>query len=256
MNNYISKLLICLIFFTADTNISLSENVNFTLTQSADLSGKEFKNYKLGCGDNKFQNGNREAESVLNIFYSYNARITGGKFECSLQNVIYARSNENLIISSVTASKGSDNAIEIRDSFALIKHSEFSESPQNKCIESENGIVIFYNNIIRDCLNGFDIEKTDYNNYAAAIFLSNTFIAIENDAYNCHDRISSEGNNVYLFLKDNNYQKRGKDFRIFGKKKTCKNTFQISDELENAVLTENFMAIKKFVEEIINQTSH
>ena len=255
MNIYISKLLICIIFFTAGTNFSLSKNANFTLTQSADLSGKVFKNYKLGCGDSKFQNGNRETESVLNIFYSHNARITGGNFECSLQNVIYARSNENLIISSVNASKGSDNAIEIRDSFALVKHSVFSESPQNKCIESENGIVIFYDNVIRDCLNGFDLEKTDYKNYAAAIFLNNTFIAIENDAYNCHDRISGEENNVYLFLKGNNYQKRGKDFRIFGKKMTCKKRFEISDELEQAILTENFNAIKKFVEEKINQNS-
>ena len=150
--------------------------------------------------------------------------------------MIYAKWNLNLIISSVNASKGSDNAFEIRNSNAIIKDSKFSFSPQNKCVEGENGLLVFYNNILENCKNGFDIEKTDSSEFTAVIFLKNEFISIKHDAFNCHDRYDKKANKVYLFLKDNTFKKKGKDFRKFGKYSNCKKRFKISAELELSLI--------------------
>ena len=245
---YISLVLMFFVF----TSYSNAENrVNFTVSASEDFTGKEFKSDKKGCGFQKNQKGNRDEESVLNIFYSKNSTIRGGTFECSLQNVIYAKWNRNLIISSVNASKGSDNAFEIRNSNAIIKDSKFSFSPQNKCVEGENGLLVFYNNILENCKLGFDIEKTDSAEFTAVIFLKNEFISIEHDAFNCHDRYDKKANKVYLFLKDNKFTKKGKDFRKFGKYSNCKKKFEISSELERAVLNSDFKKIEILVKETI-----
>ena len=201
------------LMFSIFTSYSNAENkVNFTISASEDFTGKEFKSDKKGCGLNKYQKGNRDKESVLNIFYSKYSTVKGGIFECSLQNVIYAKWNLNLIISSVNASKGSDNAFEIRNSNAIIKDSKFSFSPQNKCIEGENGLLVFYNNILENCKFGFDIEKTDSSEFTAVIFLKNEFISIKHDAFNCHDRYDKKANKGYLFLKDNTFKKKVKIF--------------------------------------------
>ena len=249
---YISLVLMFFVF----TSYSNAENkVNFTISASEDFTGKEFKSDKKGCGLNKYQKGNRDKESVLNIFYSKNSTIKGGTFECSLQNVIYAKWNLNLIISSVNASKGSDNAFEIRNSNAIIKDSKFSFSPQNKCVEGENGLLVFYNNILENCEQGFDIEKTDSSEFTAAVFLNNEFISIGHDAFNCHDRNDKKANKVYLFLKDNKFKKKGKKFRKFGKYSNCKKRFKISSELENAVLNSDFERIEILVRETIKNKS-
>ena len=243
-----------LIFSTLLLNSSIvygNTKVNLTIKESTDFTGKEFKRTEKGCGLNKYQKGNRDDESVLNIFYSKNSTVKGGVFECSLQNVIYAKWNKNLIISSVNASKGSDNAFEIINSNAIIKDSKFSFSPQNKCVEGENGLLVFYNNILENCKLGFDIEKTDSAEFTAVIFLKNEFISIEHDAFNCHDRYDKKANKVYLFLKDNKFTKKGKDFRKFGKYSNCKKKFEISSELERAVLNSDFKKIEILVKETI-----
>ena len=241
---YISLVLMFFVF----TSYSNAENrVNFTVSASEDFTGKEFKSDKKGCGLKKYQKGNRENESVLNIFYSKNSTIKGGTFECSLQNVIYAKWNLNLIISSVNASKGSDNTFEIRNSNAIIKDSKFSFSPQNKCVEGENGLLVFYNNILENCEQGFDIEKTDSSEFTAVIFLKNEFISIGHDAFNCHDRYDKKANKVYLFLKDNTFKKKGKKFKKFGKNSNCKKRFKISAELEDAILNSDFDKIEIIV---------
>ena len=244
------------LMFSVFTSYSNAENkVNFTVSASEDFTGKEFKSDKKGCGLKKYQKGNRDKESVLNIFYSKNSTIKGGTFECSLQNVIYAKWNLNLIISSVNASKGSDNAFEIRNSNAIIKDSKFSFSPQNKCVEGENGLLIFHNNIFENCEQGFDIEKTDSSEFTAVVFLNNEFISIGHDAFNCHDRNNKKANKVYLFLKDNKFKKKGKKFRKFGKYSNCKKRFKISSELENAVLDSDFERIEILVRETIKNKS-
>lgn len=205
------KIALILIYLLFSSSIVKSDSkINITVKESTDFTGKEFKRNEEGCGLQKNQKGNRDKESVLNIFYSKNSTIKGGTFECSLQNVIYAKWNLNLIILSVNASRGSDNAFEIRNSNAIIKDSKFSFSPQNKCVEGENRLLVFYNNILENCEQGFDIEKTDSSEFTAVVFLNNEFISIKHDAFNCHDRNDKKANKVYLFLKDNKFKKKGK----------------------------------------------
>ena len=250
------KIALILIYLLFSSSIVKSDSkINITVKESTDFTGKEFKRNEEGCGLKKNQKGNRDEESVLNIFYSKNSIIKGGTFECSLQNVIYAKWNRNLIISSINASKGSDNAFEIRNSNAIIKDSKFSFSPQNKCVEGENGLLVFYNNILENCEQGFDIEKTDSSEFTAAVFLNNEFISIGHDAFNCHDRNDKKANKVYLFLKDNKFKKKGKKFRKFGKYSNCKKRFKISSELENAVLNSDFERIEILVRETIKNKS-
>ena len=250
------KIVLIIIYLIFISSIVKSDSkINITVKESTDFTGKEFKRNEEGCGLQKNQKGNRDKESVLNIFYSKNSTIKGGTFECSLQNVIYAKWNLNLIISSVNASRGSDNAFEIRNSNAIIKDSKFSFSPQNKCVEGENGLLVFYNNILENCEQGFDIEKTDSSEFTAVVFLNNEFISIGHDAFNCHDRNDKKANKVYLFLKDNKFKKKGKKFRKFGKYSNCKKRFKISSELENAVLNLDFERIEILVRETIKNKS-
>ena len=250
------KIALILIYLLFSSSIVKSDSkINITVKESTDFTGKEFKRNEEGCGLQKNQKGNRDKESVLNIFYSKNSTIKGGTFECSLQNVIYAKWNLNLIISSVNASRGSDNAFEIRNSNAIIKDSKFSFSPQNKCVEGENGLLVFYNNILENCEQGFDIEKTDSSEFTAVVFLNNEFVSIKHDAFNCHDRNDKKANKVYLFLKDNKFKKKGKKFRKFGKYSNCKKRFKISSELENAVLNSDFERIEILVRETIKNKS-
>ena len=250
------KIVLIIIYLIFSSSVVKSDSkINITVKESTDFNGKEFKRNEEGCGLQKNQKGNRDKESVLNIFYSKNSTIKGGIFECSLQNVIYAKWNLNLIISSVNASRGSDNAFEIRNSNAIIKDSKFSFSPQNKCVEGENGLLVFYNNILENCEQGFDIEKTDSSEFTAVVFLNNEFISIGHDAFNCHDRNDKKANKVYLFLKDNKFKKKGKKFRKFGKYSNCKKRFKISSELENAVLNSDFERIEILVRETIKNKS-
>ena len=250
------KIVLIIIYLLFSSSIVKSDSkINITVKESTDFTGKEFKRNEEGCGLQKNQKGNRDKESVLNIFYSKNSTIKGGTFECSLQNVIYAKWNLNLIISSVNASRGSDNAFEIRNSNAIIKDSKFSFSPQNKCVEGENGLLVFYNNILENCEQGFDIEKTDSSEFTAVVFLNNEFISIEHDAFNCHDRNDKKANKVYLFLKDNKFKKKGQKFRKFGKYSNCKKRFKISSELESAVLNSDFERIEILVRETIKNKS-
>ena len=250
------KIVLIIIYLLFSSSIVKSDSkINITVKESTDFTGKEFKRNEEGCGMQKKQKGNRDKESVLNIFYSKNSTIKGGTFECSLQNVIYAKWNLNLIISSVNASRGSDNAFEIRNSNAIIKDSKFSFSPQNKCVEGENGLLVFYNNILENCEQGFDIEKTDSSEFTAVVFLNNEFISIEHDAFNCHDRNDKKANKVYLFLKDNKFKKKGQKFRKFGKYSNCKKRFKISSELESAVLNSDFERIEILVRETIKNKS-
>ena len=250
------KIVLIIIYLLFSSSIVKSDSkINITVKESTDFTGKEFKRNEEGCGLQKNQKGNRDKESVLNIFYSKNSTIKGGTFECSLQNVIYAKWNLNLIISSVNASRGSDNAFEIRNSNAIIKDSKFSFSPQNKCVEGENGLLIFHNNIFENCEQGFDIEKTDSSEFTAVVFLNNEFISIRHDAFNCHYRNDKKANKVYLFLKDNKFKKKGKKFRKFGKYSNCKKRFKISSELENAVLNSDFERIEILVRETIKNKS-
>ena len=149
------------------------------------------------------------------------------------------------MIENVTSSRGSDNPLEIRNSYVFVRNSTFKDSVTNKCVETENGIVIFYKNTFSNCRNGHDMELTKPG-YAVSVFLENRFIKIRGDGFNCHG-------NVFLFLKNNNFSgQAGYTFRKFGKRKTCKNIFQIPKELEDSIKANNHIDSFKIIKKIIS----
>jgi len=251
-------------------NVSSNQKHNIQLnSQSRDFGKEIYSNNAKGCGYQKYQKGDRKRESVLYLT-GEDFIVKGGIFDCSLQNTIFVKNAKNLVIEQITSSRGSDNPIEIRDSFVFVKDSIFEDSYDNKCVETENGIVIFYNNIFSNCKNGFDMELTsstiyttnkygEWNfsslNYSAAVFLENNFSKIRDDAFHCHDRRKDGKGNVYLFLKNNEFSgQSGYTFRKFGKKKDCLKIVKISTELEKAIKSNNlnsaFSLIKNTVEDL------
>jgi len=234
-----------------DTESSSNQKHNIVVnSQNRDFGNEYYKNEEKGCGKRENQKGEREKEALLYLT-GEDFIVKGGTFDCSLQNTIFVKRAKNLILQDVTSSRGSDNPLEIRDSFVLVKNSIFKDSVDNKCVETENGIVIFFNNIFSNCRNGFDMELTSskFNtinksfeqfpvelNYSAVVFLENKFLKIRDDAFHCHDRRQNGNGNVYLFLKDNKFSgKAGFTFRKFGKKKDCLKVIKISPELEQAI---------------------
>ena len=253
-------------------NASSNKKHNIRLySQSRNFGEKIYSNNAKGCGYQKYQKGDRKRESVL-FLTGEDFIVKGGIFDCSLQNTIFVQNTKNLVIDNITSSRGSDNPIEIRDSFVFVKDSIFEDSYDNKCVETENGIVIFYNNLFANCKLGFDMELTtskiytrkksgEWNysslNYSAAVFLENNFYRIRDDAFHCHDRRKNGKGNVYLFLKNNEFSgQAGHTFRKFGKKKSCLNIVKISSELEKAIKSDNlnsaFSLIKNTVEDLEN----
>lgn len=252
--------------------VSSNKKHNIRLnSQSRDFGEKIYSNNVKGCGYQKYQKGDRKRESVL-FLTGADFIVKGGIFDCSLQNTVFVQNAKNLVIDNITSSRGSDNPIEIRDSFVFVKDSIFEDSYDNKCVETENGIVIFYNNMFANCKLGFDMELTsskfytrkksgelNYSslNYSAAVFIENNFSRIRDDAFHCHDRRKDGKGNVYLFLKNNEFSGQGGyTFRKFGKKKSCLNIVKISSELEKAIKSNNlksaFSLIKNTVEDLEN----
>ena len=233
-------------------------------SENKDFGDKLFSNNQKGCGKRKYQNGYRKSAAVLYLT-GENFIIENGAFDCSLQNTIYVEGAKNLVIQNVTSSRGSDNPIEIRDSFVFVQNSTFKDSVDNKCVETENGIVVFYNNTFSNCRNAFDMELTKSSfyilrknyelNYSAVVFLKNNFLKIRDDAFHCHDRRKNGSGNVFLFLKNNTFSgKSGYTFRKFGKKRDCLKVINISNELEDAIISGNTSKVYELVRKTIKQT--
>ena len=222
-----------------------SEKYNFRINgKSHNFDNKVFSNNLVGCGDRQYQKGSRKNESILYLTGT-DFKIVGGIFDCSLQNTIFVERATNLVIENVTSSRGSDNPLEIRNSYVFVRNSTFKDSVTNKCVETENGIVIFYRNTFSNCRNGHDMELTK-SGYAVSVFLENRFIKIRDDGFNCHG-------NVFLFLKNNTFSgQAGYTFRKFGKRKTCKNVFQIPKELEDSIKANNHIDSFKIIKKIIS----
>ena len=65
------KIALITIYLLFSSSIVKSDSkINITVKESTDFTGKEFKRSEQGCGLQKNQKGNRDEESVLNIFYS------------------------------------------------------------------------------------------------------------------------------------------------------------------------------------------
>jgi len=233
-------------------------------SQNKDFGNKVYSNNNKGCGKKIYQKGYRNIEAIL-FLSGENFIVENGTFDCSLQNTIYVQRAKNLVIQNVTSSRGSDNPIEIRDSFVFVQNSTFKDSVDNKCVETENGIVIFYNNTFSNCRNGFDMELTKSSfyisgknyelNYSAVVFLKNKFLKIRDDGFHCHDRRKNGSGNVFLFLKNNTFSgKAGYTFRKFGKKRDCLKVINISNELEDAIISGNTSKVYELVRKTIKQT--
>ena len=251
-------------YLSFSQNLFANENYNIKIkSQNKDFGNKVFLNKTKGCGKRKYQDGERKSAAILYLT-GENFVVENGTFDCSLQNTIYVQRAKNLVIQNVTSSRGSDNPLEIRDSFVFVKNSTFKDSVDNKCVETENGIVVFYKNTFSNCRNGFDMELTKSQfhvwgtkyslNYSAVVFLENKFLKIRDDAFHCHDRRKNGDGSVFLFLKNNTFSgKLGYTFRKFGKKRDCLKVINISDELENAIISGNnlhlFNLIRKTVEQ-------
>ena len=193
---FISKFFLVInliIFLSFSQNLSANENHNIRInSENKDFGNKLFSNNQKGCGKRKYQKGDRKSAAILYLT-GENFIVENGAFDCSLQNTIYVQRAKNLVIQNVTSSRGSDNPIEIRDSFVFVQNSTFKDSVDNKCVETENGIVVFYNNTFSNCRNGFDMELTkssfyisekDYElNYSAVVFLKNKFCCIHNNLF-------------------------------------------------------------------------
>ena len=226
-------ILVSLSFFLFAFSSFASEKYNLRINgKSHNFYNKVFSNNLVGCGDKQYQKGTREFASVLYLTGN-DFKIEGGIFDCSLQNTIFVKRAKNLVIENVTSSRGSDNPLEIRDSYVFVRNSTFKDSVGNKCVETENGIVIFYRNTFSNCRNGHDMELTKPG-YAVSVFLENRFIKIKDDGFNCWVR-GTHGN-YFLFLKNNTFSgQAGETFRKFGKRIFCKNVFQIPKELEDSI---------------------
>lgn len=235
-------------------------------SQNKDFGNKFFSNNKKGCGQKNYQKGHRKREAIL-FLSGENFVVENGTFDCSYQNTIYVQRAKNLVIQNVTSSRGSDNPIEIRDSFVFVQNSTFKDSIDNKCVETENGIVVFYNNTFSNCRLGHDMELTKSQfwvsgkkyelNYSAVVFLKNKFLKIRDDAFHCHDRRKNGSGNVFLFLKNNTFsgsRKIGYTFRKFGKNRTCLKVINISNELENAIISSNTSKIYEIIRKTIKQS--
>ena len=92
-------------------------------------------------------------------------------------------------------------------------------------------------------------------NYSAVVFLKNNFLKIRDDAFHCHDRRRNGRGNVFLFLKNNIFSgKSGYTFRKFGKKRDCLKVINISNELEDAIISGNTSKVYKLVRKTIKQS--
>ena len=81
--------------------------------------------------------------------------------------------------------------------------------------------------------------------------MENRFIKIKKDGFNCWVR-GTHGN-YFLFLKNNTFSgQAGYTFRKFGKRKTCKNIFQIPKELEDSIKANNHIDSFKIIKKIIS----
>ena len=70
------KIVLIIIYLIFSSSVVKSDSkINITVKESTDFTGKEFKRNEEGCGLQKNQKGNRDKESVLNIFYSKNFEL-------------------------------------------------------------------------------------------------------------------------------------------------------------------------------------
>tara|TARA_B110000046_G_C12918296_1_gene365921 strand:- start:73 stop:876 length:804 start_codon:yes stop_codon:yes gene_type:complete len=206
---------------------------------------KDFKNQiymrdERGCGNKGSQVGNRYSSPVLAVVSKKNMKLQHGHFDCSTQNTIWIANSENIILDDVSAWNGSDNALEIRNSkFILVKNSVFGKTRGNKCIETENSIVIFYNVVLHDCIKAFAGERTS-RHYPELILFLNSKVSLIPDHTN------------YTFVCDSRVPHRYGLILVSktiwsAKNVNCPISSDIPDGLIDAILKDDLETIRKLI---------
>jgi len=211
----------------------------------SELAVKDYKNqvYKRNepdCGKKFTQKGDRSRVSVLSVINKKNIKLKSGHFDCSTQNTIWIEQSENIILEDISAWNGSDNALEIRDSkFVIIKNSVFGKNRGNKCIETENSIVILYNVYLHDCIKAFAGERTSKNNPEFIIFLNSKLFLIpdrKNYSFVCDSRVSSRYGQLIVSKT-----------MWTAKNVNCPISSKVPDGLIKAILNDDLETIRKIV---------
>ena len=154
------------------------------------------------CGQPGSQRGWRDTQPVLSVIDLRNAIIRNGNFQCSNQNTIWIRNSQNIVLDNVVSWHGSDNPLEIRDSvFIIVKNSIIGNSPSNKCIETENSIVFFYNVTVHDCLKAFAGERTSDVRPEIIFFINSSFsLRAKPESYDffCDSKVDGKYGKIYV----------------------------------------------------------
>ena len=205
-----------------------------------DYENQVYKRNEPDCGKKFTQKGDRSRVSVLSIINKKNIKLKSGHFDCSTQNTIWIERSENIILEDISAWNGSDNALEIRNSkFVIIKNSVFGKTRGNKCIETENSIVIFYNVYLHDCIKAFAGERTSKYNPEFIIFLNSKLFLIpdrKNYTFVCDSRVSSRYGQVIV----------SKTIWT-AKNVNCPISSNVPDGLIEAILNDDLETIRKIV---------
>ena len=176
------------------TNGSLSNKV---LDDSGrlhfDFQNKKFIRNNKECGSKDNQRGSRKTAAVLLIDKLEDVIVSNGHFQCSTQNTVFISDSKNIILDGITSYKGSDNGLEIRNSeYVIVKNSVIGFTDKNKCVETENSIVIFYKVDFHSCERGFAGEKTSSRKPELVVFI-NTKMRLNftkhSDALRCDNRV-------------------------------------------------------------------
>ena len=213
--------------------------------RKVDLDNKFYYRNEAGCGSKGSQHGDRHGSAILSIHRSKDLHIKNAHLECSTQNTIYVTNSENIFLENIAAMRGSDNALEIRDSqYVVIKDSVFSRVPANKCVETENSIVIFYNVVLTACEKGFAGERTS-NSQPEVIFFIDSHIQVRNS------------DDAYAFVCDSRVRNNYGELIITGTSTNSSNvncpiSRQIPDGLRVAIEENDIDTIRRLLEPLVS----
>ena len=226
-----------------------SNRTNFIISTDKDFENNSFINKDKGCGTKANEKGLRKKISHVVIEKVNNIKLSNGIFECSNKSLFFINDSQNILISNIDASKGSDNIFQSDNSSVILEDSKISFNKNNKCIEADNGILILIDNIIENCTIGLEIESSISNEEPVIIILlDNTFRKINRDIIWCFDNGNPKKSNIFLFKKNNDLNEKAYE----GKKNICKNIIDIDFELEKAIKKYDFKNLKNILKKRIN----
>ena len=208
-----------------------------------DFGGRVYRRTDENCGFNGAQKGDRDSSPALAVIGKKNVKITNGHFECSTQNTIWIKRSENIILNDISSWLGSDNALEIRDSkYVIVKNATLGKAYGNKCLETENSIVILYNVTMHDCLKGFAGERTSPVDRELVLFIDSV-ISLRPDRKNydfvCDTRVEGSYGAIALVGTSRN-----------SRNINCEMMRSIPDGLVSAIERDDIPVIRRLLEPV------